>query len=80
MISEKDKLALITRITDDVTNGMSNILRDVYGFTHSVMVDTQNAAGLYTINALVHEPMANKGRYMNLLYRAISWGDTGGYE
>lgn len=61
-------------------NGMSNILRDVYGFTHSVMVDTQNAAGLYTINALVHEPMANKGRYMNLLYRAISWGDTGGYE
>lgn len=61
-------------------NGMSNILRDIYGFIHSVMVDTQNAAGLYTINALVHEPMANKGRYMNLLYRAISWGDTGGYE
>lgn len=61
-------------------NGMSNILRDVYGFTHSVMVDAQNAAGLYTINALVHEPMANKGRYMNLLYRAISWGDTGGYD
>ena len=61
-------------------NGMSNILRDVYGFTHSVMVDAQNAAGLYTINALVHEPMTNKGRYMNLLYRAIGWGDTGGYE
>lgn len=61
-------------------NGMSNILRDVYGFTHSVMVDAQNAAGLYTINALVHEPMSNKGRYMNLLYRAIGWGDTGGYD
>lgn len=61
-------------------NGMSNILRDVYGFTHSVMVDAQNAAGLYTINALVHEPMTNKGRYMNLLYRAIGWGDTGGYD
>ena len=61
-------------------SGMSNILRDVYGFTHSVMVDAQNASGLYTINALVHEPMTNKGRYMNLLYRAIGWGDTGGYD
>lgn len=61
-------------------NGMSNILRDVYGFTHSLMVEARNAAGLYTVNALVHEPLANKGRYMDLLYRAIGWGDTGGYD
>ena len=61
-------------------SGMSNILRDVYGFTHSLMVEARNAAGLYTVNALVHEPLANKGRYMDLLYRAIGWGDTGGYD
>lgn len=59
-----------------------NILRDVYGIGHTITVEADSVSGMFFMDSMIYSVGAsgNKGRYMDLLYQAVSSGDSGGYE
>ena len=59
-----------------------NVLRDVWGAVHSIAVDTKNIPLQYALTRAVYRLTSerNRGRYMDLLYRALELGDTESYR
>lgn len=73
---------LVNQISRMFGVSAGNILRDTYGVGHAIAVEADSVSGIFFMDSMIYSVGAsgNKNRYMDLLYKAISMGDSGGYD
>lgn len=61
---------------------VKNLTRDIWGLARSLAVETDNVAVQYEMEKAVYNIgyASNRGRYLDILYRALEQGDAASYQ